>query len=456
MKKKIILFGAGAYGKQAFDNLKAKHEIVCFVDNNPSLWGMTLFDVPIISAEHISKYRKDEADIVISTLACHQVGIQLKEMGIMDYFVMLDGHIYRENERNTAVSRVCTRCIMNDASDEWILFDEEGHCNYCNMAYGYIGKIYFPNDEGKKKLEQLLSEVKESGKGKKYDCIMGISGGLDSSYLAYLGYQWGLRVLAVHIDDGFDTEISKSNLNKLVSATGFDYEVIKPDAVQFNDLTLAYMKAGVPNIAIPQDNVLFAFLYKKMKEYDIKYFLSGGNFALECILQRGNTYHAFDVTNIIDIHNKFGKEPIDKLELLSNKQREEDQKKLGIESPRPLNYIDYNREKAFRQLKEFCGFEYYGRKHLENILTAFIQLYWFPKKFGVDKRTSHLSSMIVSGQMTREEALREMEEPIYDGEMMERYIVKIKKNLKITDEEFDEIMSAPVHQHEEYAVDNFF
>lgn len=149
MKKKIILFGSGAYGRQAFDNLKAKHEIVCFVDNNPKLWGTTLFDIPIISAEQICKYRKDEADIVISTLAFHQVGIQLKEMGITDYSVMLDGHIYRKNERNTAESRVCTRCIMNDASDEWILFDEKGHCNYCNMAYGDIGKIYFPNDEGK-------------------------------------------------------------------------------------------------------------------------------------------------------------------------------------------------------------------------------------------------------------------------------------------------------------------
>lgn len=454
MKNKIILFGAGTYGRQAFDNLNAKHEIVCFVDNNPSLWGTTLFDIPIISAKQMSKYRQDEVDIIISTGSYHQVGKQLKGMGITNYFVILEGHIYIGNEHNTVENRVCTRCIMSNVSDEWILFDEKGQCNYCNTALGNIGKIYFPNSEGQKRLDLLLSKVKDSGKGKKYDCIMGISGGLDSSYLTYLGYKWGLRVLAVHIDDGFDTEISKANIKKLISATGFDYEVIKPDAVQFNDLTLAYMKAGVPNIAIPQDNVLFAFLYKKMREYNIKYFLSGGNFALECILQRGNTYHAFDVENVMDIHNKFGKEPIDKLELLSNKQMQDDQKELGIESPRPLNYIDYNRERAFRELKEFCGFEYYGRKHLENILTAFIQLYWFPKKFGVDKRTSHLSSMIASGQMTREEALKEMKEPIYDRKMMESYIAIIKKNLKITDEEFDEIMSAPVHQHEEYAVDN--
>lgn len=456
MKNKIILFGAGAYGRQAFDNLKAEHEIVCFVDNNSSLWGTTLFGVPIISVGQISEYSQDEADVVICTAAYLQVREQLKETGITNYYVMLDGHLYKGDDQNTVESRVCTRCIMSNVSDKWILFDEKGRCNYCNTSFGNIGKIYFPNSEGQKRLNSLLSKVKDSGKGKKYDCIMGISGGLDSSYLAYLGYKWGLRVLAVHIDDGYDTEISKENIRKLIAATGFDYEIIKPDATQFNDLTLAYMKAGVPNIAVPQDNILFAFLYRKMREYKIKYFLSGGNFALECILQRGNTYHAYDVVNIMDIHNKFGKGPIDKLELLSNKQMQEDQKALGIESPRPLNYIDYNRERAFRELKEFCGFEYYGRKHLENILTAFVQLYWFPKKFGVDKRKSHLSSMIVSGQMTREEALREMEEPIYDKKMMERYIAIIKKNLILSDEEFTEIMSAAVHQHEEYAVDSYY
>lgn len=456
MKNKVILFGAGVYGRQAFDKLKVKNEIICFVDNDPLLCGTTLFDKPIISVEQIFEYRQDEADIVICTAAYNQVGNQLGEMGITNYYVMLDDHLYIENVHNMTKNRVCTRCVMNNESDDWILFDEKGQCNYCNTAFDNVGKIYFPNDEGQKRLNLLLSQVKNSGKGKKYDCIMGVSGGLDSSYLAYLGYKWGLRVLAVHIDDGFDTEISKDNIKKLISVTGFDYEVIKPDATQFNDLTLAYMKAGVPNIAVPQDNVLFAFLYKKMKEYGIKYFLSGGNFALECILQKGNTHYAYDIKNIIDIHNKFGKESIDKLELLSGKQMKDDQKNLGIESPRPLNYIDYNRERAFRELKEFCDFEYYGRKHLENILTAFTQLYWFPKKFGVDKRTSHLSSMIVSGQMTREEALREMEKPVYDEKIMKSYIAVIKKNLKITDEEFDEIMSAPGHQHDEYAVNNCY
>lgn len=348
----------------------------------------------------------------------------------------------------------CTFCVMDNTSDKTIRFDENGQCNYCKTALQKIGKVYFPNAQGETKLRVLLQQIKNYGKGKKYDCIMGLSGGLDSSYLAYLGHKWGLRVLAVHIDDGYDTDISKSNLQKLVQATGFDYVEVIPDAEQFNDLTLAYMKAGVPNIAIPQDNVLFAFLYKKMKEYKIKYFLSGGNFALESILQQGNTYKSNDVVNIKDIHKQFGTKPIDKLEFISTFQKGVDNKVLRIESPRPLNYIDYNRKRAFEELKDFCGFEYYGRKHLENIFTAFAQLYWFPKKFGVDKRTSHLSSMIVSGQMTREEALKELEEPLYDLEMMEQYIIIIKKNMGISDEEFEKIMSAPKHQHTEYEVED--
>lgn len=348
----------------------------------------------------------------------------------------------------------CTRCIMDNTSDPIITFNEKGECSYCTEAIRVKPKVYFPDADGEKRLKKLLAEIKEAGKGKKYDCIMGLSGGLDSSYLAYLGYKWGLRVLAVHIDDGYDTEISKENLRKIVNKTGFDYEVITPDAEQFNALTVAYMRAGVPNIAIPQDNVLFAFLYDKMKEYKISYFLTGGNFALEGILQKGNTYRASDVVNIKDINKRFGTTKIDKLRFISTIQKQVDDKILGLKTPRALNLIEYNRDRAFKELADFCGFEYYGRKHLENILTAFIQLYWFPLKFGVDKRTSHLSSMIMSGQMTREEALKELSEPLYDEKQMSEYIRYIKEHLCISDKEFDEIMAAPTHQHTEYRTED--
>lgn len=352
--------------------------------------------------------------------------------------------------------RRCSRCVMDNASDSTIRFDENGYCNYCTQALSEIGStVYFPGEEGEKKLQNLIEMLKREGKKKAYDCIMGISGGLDSSYLAYLGFKWGLRILAVHIDDGYDTEISSSNIKRLCEAAHIDLRTIKPDSKQYNALTLAYMKAGVPNLAIPQDNILFAFLCDVVKESGIKYFLSGGNFALECILQQGSTYNGMDIVNIKDINNRFGAEKIDKLRFVSSYHKYYYQKMGKVITLRPLNFIDYNRDRAFRELKEFCGYEYYGRKHLENILTAFVQLFWLPQKFGVDKRTSHLSSMIVSGQLTREQALAELAVPMYDENLMRRYIQIVKKNLGISDAEFNDIMNAPIHQHTEYRTDKF-
>ncbi len=345
----------------------------------------------------------------------------------------------------------CRRCVMSDVSDKYIRFDSEGYCNYCTEAIGKINTTtYFPNEEGKRRLDAMLDKIKSENRDKPYDCMMGLSGGLDSSYLAYLGHNWGLRILAVHIDDGYGTEITNDNIKKLCDAANIELRTIVPDREQYDDLTLAYMKAGVPNLAVPQDNIFNAFLYDTLLKEKLKYFLSGGNFALECILQNDHVFNAMDTVNIKDIHKKFGTKPMDKLKLISSYKKYADIKLGRMVEFRPLNYIDYNKDRAFAELKEFCGFEYYGHKHLENILTAFIQLYWFPQKFGVDKRSSHLSSMIVSGQMTRENAMREMEEPLYDEKQMNEYISIIKQRLALTDAMFEELMNAPTHGHEEY------
>lgn len=343
---------------------------------------------------------------------------------------------------------------MDTVADPNITFDADGNCNYCTEALSKINtSVYFPNEEGQHRLQAMLEKIKTDGKGKPYDCIMGISGGLDSSYLAYLGYQWGLRILAFHVDDGYDTEISKENIRKLCAAAKIDLRIITPDAQQYDALTRAYLEAGVPNVAVPQDNILFANLYKAVLETGIPYFLSGGNFALECILQVGHTHSAMDLTNLRDIHRRFGTEKINHLQFISSYRKYLMLKTHKLIDLRPLDYIEYNRDRAFRELEQFCGFQYYGRKHLENILTAFIQLYWLPKKFNSDKRVSHLSSMIVSGQMTREEALAEMQEPLYDEAMMRDYIEIIKKRMKLSDADFDRIMAAPAHEHTDYKTD---
>lgn len=350
--------------------------------------------------------------------------------------------------------RRCNRCIMDTVADPNITFDADGNCNYCTAALAQINTTtYFPGEEGQRRLHAALEQIKADGKDKPYDCIMGISGGLDSSYLAYLGHKWGLRILAFHVDDGYDTEISKENIRRLCDAAQIDLKVITPDAAQYDALTRAYLEAGVADVAVPQDNILFACLYEAVLQSGVKYFLGGGNFALECILQHGHGHSALDLVNLRDIHKRFGTDKIDKLKFVSAYRKYWLLKTRQMIDLRLLNYIDYNRDRAFAELKDFCGFEYYGRKHLENILTSFIQLYWLPKKFNADKRSSHLSSMIVSGQMTREEALREMEEPLYDETMMAEYIGIIKERLKLTDADFDRIMAAPAHEHTDYKVD---
>lgn len=348
----------------------------------------------------------------------------------------------------------CTRCVMSDDGDTEIIFNEDGTCSYCTSALKKMDESYFPNAEGARRLGEMIEMLKRNGEGKEYDCLMGISGGLDSSYLLYLGAaKWGLRIAAVHVNDGYDTDISKSNIKKLVDKTGVRYIEINPNAEQFNALTLAFMKAGVPNLAIPQDNVLFAALYDFAKKNKIKYFLSGSNYSTESILQRGNTWGACDVVNIKDINRRFGSISIDDLQFITNAQKALDSMVIGIKTLAPLNYIEYTREKAFKELGEYCGFEYYGRKHLENHLTAFLQTCWLPEKFNADKRRSHLSSLIVSGQMTRDEALRELSEPQYDPEYMDEVKQMMAANMGVTVEEIDKLVQAPPHQHDEYKTD---
>lgn len=351
----------------------------------------------------------------------------------------------------------CTRCVMDDASDRLITFDEQGRCSYCTGALKTKDSRYFPNEEGQKRLNEMIAMLKKAGKGKEYDCLMGISGGLDSAYLAYLGsVKWGLRICAVHIDDGYDTELAKQNIKNLCEKCNISLITVTPNAEQFNDLTRAYILAEVPNIATPQDNVLFACLYEQARKYKTYNFLSGGNYALECILQYDNTYTVYDMVNIKDIHKKFGRKPVDKLPMISHWRLLWDKNIHNIQTLNPLDYIDYNKERAIKELHDFCDFNYYEAKHLENTLTKVIQLYWYYHKFNVDKRKSHLSSMIVSGQMTRQQALEEMAKPIYDKEKMNEDLAKILPNLDLTREEFDKIVFRPGKSHQSYKTDWFF
>ncbi|MEG2081625.1 MAG: hypothetical protein RR011_00180, partial [Oscillospiraceae bacterium] len=214
--------------------------------------------------------------------------------------------------------KICNRCVMDTQGDDKITFDHEGHCSYCTKALADMPTTYFPNEEGQEKLRLLIEKLKKDGEGKEYDCLMGISGGLDSAYLTYLGAKkWGLRILAVHIDDGFDTPVSKRNIERLCQVCNVDLHVIAHDEKQYNALVKGYIKAEVPNLAVPQDNMLFAEVFDFAIQKGIKCFVSGNNFSLESILQGGNTHPASDVKNIRDIAKKYSEEGIDKLKFIN-------------------------------------------------------------------------------------------------------------------------------------------
>ncbi len=350
----------------------------------------------------------------------------------------------------------CNRCVMDNASDETITFDEEGYCNYCTEAISTLSERYFPNEIGAQKLQELLITLKKEGKNKKYDCIMGISGGLDSAYLAYLGHQHGLRILAIHVDDGLDVPIAVENIKKLTEKCGIDVIYERPDAEQFYGLTKAFFKAGVPNLAVPQDNLIYAYMYAYAKKYKIQYYLSGGNFSTESILQRGNTHTSLDKKHIFAINKQFGTTALNKLKITSGfERRVKNQLLLRIQEVRPLDYIDYNKESAIQELSDYCGFNYYGGKHYESYLTVFMQKYYLPLKFGVDKRRSHLSSLIVSGQMTRDEAIEELKKPLYLKEEMDICIEKILKIFRMDVNEFDRIMQQQPKQHTQYVTSSW-
>jgi hypothetical protein len=350
--------------------------------------------------------------------------------------------------------RICTRCVMDNVGDDTITFEADGTCNYCNYALSRMDAVYFPNQVGKRRLESMIQILKTEGRKRDFDCLMGLSGGLDSSYLAYLAAtNWGLRILAVHVDDGFDTDTAKRNIKNLCGK--FDIRLVtdRPDRAQYMDLTRSFIRAGVPAIAIPQDNVLLASLGRCARRYGLRYFLSGANFALESVLQRGNTHNCADVVHIRAIHKAYGEVPLTTLPLTALFERYIGQKYISrVSTLRPLDLIDYNRARAIQELRENAEFDYYGGKHYESIFTKFVQVYYLPRKFGVDKRKSHLSSLIVSGQMEREQALDELRKPLYEEYEMEIDISYILGELGISRNEFDGIMREPGKSHSDYRV----
>lgn len=345
---------------------------------------------------------------------------------------------------------ICTKCVM-DTSDPKIIFDSKGVCNHCREFEEITGKTWFPDEEGAKRLSAILDRIRMTGKDQDYDCIIGLSGGIDSSYMAMKVHEWGLRPLVVHVDAGWNSELAVSNIEKIVKHCGYHLHTHVVDWEEIRDLQLAYLRAGVANQDVPQDHVFFASMYHFAIKHGIRYILSGGNTATEGIFPQAWLGSAMDAVNLKAIHRKYGERSLDTYNTISFFQYYlwyPFVKKMR--TIRPLNYMSYNKAEAIKELEQTVGWRAYGRKHGESLFTKLYQNYYLPVKFGYDKRRPHLSSMIASGQMTREEALQKLEEPLYDPEELENDLIYFCKKMQITRNEFDEFMAAPARHYTDF------
>jgi len=349
--------------------------------------------------------------------------------------------------------QICTNCVM-DTSDPEITFDENGVCNHCRKFEKEIKPRWFPNEEGKKKLDKIIEQIKLDGQGKEYDCVIGLSGGVDSSYLAYyLRTTYPeLRILAIHIDGGWNSELAVHNIENIVKILDIDLHTGVINWEEMKDLQLAYFKSQLANQDIPQDHAFFATLYKvAVEQYNIKYFLTGGNFATESILPSSWGYNAMDAKQLKAVHKQFGKIKLKDYKTMSFFKRKIYYpyiKKFKI--IRALDFIDYNKDKAKKIIMEKINWRDYGGKHHESRFTKFFQAHWLPTKFGYDKRRAHLSSLIVAGQMTRDEALKELEKPLYDSKELKEDMEFLAKKMGLTLEEFKKIMNMPNKTFQDY------
>jgi len=348
--------------------------------------------------------------------------------------------------------QICTKCVM-DTTDVEITFDEEGVCNHCSDYQERKNKFLTDPTQLAKRLKNIIQKIKEAGKGKKYDCIVGVSGGVDSSYVAYLAKEWKLRALLVHLDNGWDSELAVKNVENIVKKTGFDLYTLVINWEEFKDLQRSFFKADVLDLELLSDHAIFATVYKLTRKFGIKYLLSGNNFETEAIMPPSWNWRKSDAINIKAIHKQYGTIKLKTFPFMSTILKTIYQYGGVAQSIPVLDYLDYNKEIVMQTLKNELDWKYYGGKHYESIFTRFYQGYILPKKFNIDKRRAHYSTLINSDQMNRKEAIDALKNEIYPIELQNQDFELVCKKLEFSRPELEDYINRLPKSHLDFKSD---
>ena len=336
-----------------------------------------------------------------------------------------------------------------DTTDPEIVFDEKGVCNHCHNYDLAVERNVLPGAKGERALIELVKKIKESvPKSQKYDCLIGVSGGVDSSYVAYLVKNLGLNPLAFHLDNEWDDPVSTRNVEQITDKLHIDLVTKKVDWAEYRDLQMAFLKASVPDCEVPTDYALNTTFHELADEHGIRYIINGCNVRTESHLPRTWSQGHFDWRYISSINKRFGHTRLDSYIPTTPVSLYLDQKRHTVVSI--LNYIDYNKKNAMAVLESQFGWNYYGGKHYESVYTRWFQGYYLPRKFGYDKRKMHFSSLICSGEMTRDQALLELELDPYPIEQQEADKALLCEKFGITSKELERIMNLPKKKFEDY------
>lgn len=340
---------------------------------------------------------------------------------------------------------ICTNCVM-DTSDSRIVFDEKGVCDHCNDFYQHVKPNWHTDERGKNELAAIMAKIKKDGKKRDFDCLLGLSGGVDSSYMLHLAVkEFGLRPLVFHVDGGWNSELAVHNINVMIDKLGLDLYTEVINWEEMRDFQLAFFKSGVPHIDIPQDHAFIATLYNYAEKYKIKYILNGGNISTECVRNPMEwLYYGTDMAQLHDIMRQFSTVKMETYPFSSILRHKFYLRYIkGVTVVKPLNYRPYVKEEALKLLEKEYGWKPYPQKHFESRFTKFYEGYWLPERFGFDTRRVQYSSLILTGQMTREEALEKLSKPAYNPETIEDEFNYIATKLRITPEELKGYFTMP-------------